>query len=398
MNLKSLSIISIALLCIIALGAIAGCSSSPHVKVIAADTKKQTNTIPFVKVFLENSGSMDGYMCDGSELKDAIYNYLSALNNKADTMQLYYINSVIIPQKVTLNSYIRNLNPTNFRSAGGNRSHTDISELFNKFLSSVNDKSISIYISDCILDIPNNAAPNYLNITRTDIHNCFTNKAKSVKDLAVCVYQLESSYDGLYYFPKGGSSPYKGKRPYYMILAGPREILAYLRNTVPDSALIHGVKNYCAFSPNYEACASINKGSKYVDEVQLKTKQRDGKYKFDVLVDLSKSLQNDNVLTNPSNYDWLHKNDLSIDMIQRINGNNAEFSHVITFSTNGEILTDVFSLKNIGLPTWVAQSNDSKGDSIDANKTFGIEYIIGGIADAYSDKTSTSFKFNITKK
>lgn len=398
MNLKSLSVISIALMCLIALGSIVGCSSSPNVKVIGATPKAEVTTIPVVKVFLENSGSMDGYMCDGSELKDAIYNYLSALNNKADTMQLYYINSVIIPQKVTLNSYIRNLNPTNFRSAGGNRSHTDISELFNKFLSSVNDKSISIYISDCILDIPNNAAPNYLNITRTDIHNCFTNKAKSVKDLAVCVYQLESSYDGLYYFPKGGSSPYKGKRPYYMILAGPREILAYLRNAVPDSALIHGVKNYCAFSPNYEACAIINKGSKYVDEIPLKTKQRDGKYKFSVLVDLSKSLQNNDVLTNLSNYDWLNKTDLSIDNIQRINGNNSDYSHVITFSTNGAILTDIFSLNNIGLPAWVSKTNDPKGDSIDANKTFGIEYIIGGIADAYRDKETTSFKFNITKK
>lgn len=341
---------------------------------------------------------MDGYMCDGSELKDATYNYLSALNNKTETMQLYYINSEVIPQKVTLNNYIRNLNPANFRSAGGNRSHTDISVLFDKFLSFVNDKTISIYISDCILDIPNNAAPNYLNITRTDIHNCFTTKRKTVKDLAVCVYQLESRYEGSFYFPKGGSTPYKGKRPYYMFLVGPRELLAHLRNIIPDSALTHGIKNYCAFSPNYEACAIINKGSKYVDEIPLKTKQRDGKYKFDVLVDLSKSLQNDDVLTNASNYDWLNKTDLSIDNIQRINGDNAEFSHLISFSTNGAILTDVFSLKNVGLPAWVSETNDSKGDSIDANKTFGIEYIIGGIADAYSDKTTTSFKFNITKK
>lgn len=27
---------------------------------------------PALKVYIENSGSMDGYMCDGSQLKDAI--------------------------------------------------------------------------------------------------------------------------------------------------------------------------------------------------------------------------------------------------------------------------------------------------------------------------------------
>lgn len=396
MNFKNLSVISIAFMCLIALGLIVGCSSSPNVKVIGATPKAEVTTIPVVKVFLENSGSMDGYMCDGSELKDAIYNYLSAINNKADTMQLYYINSVIIPQKVTLNSYIRNLNPTNFRSAGGNRSHTDISELFNKFLSSVNDKSISIYISDCILDIPNNAAPNYLNITRTDIHNCFTNKAKSVKDLAVCVYQLESSYDGLYYFPKGGSSPYKGKRPYYMILAGPRDILAHLRNVVPDSALIHGVKNYCAFSPYYDASAIISQGSRFLDQILLKTKNSQGYYSFNVLINLSSTLQINSVLTNKSNYEWLNTNDLIIESIQPIEGNQSDYTHAIKFKTTGGVMTDIFKLKNIGLPQWVAQSNDEKGESIDASKTFGIESIIGGISDAFSNTDFTSIKFNIT--
>ncbi len=31
---------------------------------------------PKLKVYIENSGSMDGYMCEGSELKDAVYDYI----------------------------------------------------------------------------------------------------------------------------------------------------------------------------------------------------------------------------------------------------------------------------------------------------------------------------------
>ena len=36
---------------------------------------------PKLKVYIENSGSMDGYMCEGSELKDAVYDYISSLSN-----------------------------------------------------------------------------------------------------------------------------------------------------------------------------------------------------------------------------------------------------------------------------------------------------------------------------
>lgn len=46
---------------------------------------------PSIKVFIENSGSMDGYMCDGSQLKDAVYDYISDLNrNTSATEPILY--------------------------------------------------------------------------------------------------------------------------------------------------------------------------------------------------------------------------------------------------------------------------------------------------------------------
>ena len=68
-------------------------------------------TPPTIKVFLENSGSMDGYMCDGSQLKDAMYAYLSDLKLCSSSLELNYINSKIIPFKGGLDSYIKVLNP-----------------------------------------------------------------------------------------------------------------------------------------------------------------------------------------------------------------------------------------------------------------------------------------------
>ena len=46
-----------------------------------------------VKLYVENSGSMDGYMFNGSELKDAVYSYVSGLSTHSDTTELYFVNS-----------------------------------------------------------------------------------------------------------------------------------------------------------------------------------------------------------------------------------------------------------------------------------------------------------------
>lgn len=110
-----------------------------------------------MNVFIENSGSMDGYMCNGSELKDAVYSYISKLNRNTDTTKLFFINSDIIPYKKELRGFIKDLTPQSFREAGGNRANSDIGEMLKNVLESVSDTTVSIFVSDCILDLPQDA-------------------------------------------------------------------------------------------------------------------------------------------------------------------------------------------------------------------------------------------------
>ena len=60
-----------------------------------------------LKVYMENSGSMNGYMCTGSTLKDAVFDYISDLSKKVKKTELNYINtkiiSTLIPQHLDLN-------------------------------------------------------------------------------------------------------------------------------------------------------------------------------------------------------------------------------------------------------------------------------------------------------
>ena len=396
MKFKSL-IVPLWIIGLIAIMIFASCKRSTIVEIHSKSSEPAKVVKPQVKVFLENSGSMDGYMCDGSELKDGIYNYLSAINSYADTMQLYYINSEIIPKNVTLKNYIHNLTPSNFKQAGGNRSFSDIPQLFENVLSQISDNTIGIYISDCILDIPNHAAPDFLNITRTDIHTHFTDKCKKVKDFAVCVYQLESTFKGNYYFPKGGSKAYEGKRPYYMIIVGQRSQLADLRSNISDETITHGVKNYCAFSNGCDINAVLIKGGSEADKLKLNTK-RDGRYYFDVLVDFDGTLQDNRYLSDVNHFEWINTSKLFIESINQVTSESSVYSHVMTLSVDNNVFSDMVQLKNAGLPEWVKTSSDPNGDSISNGKTFGIDCIIGGISDAFPQKTIANYKLNIKKK
>lgn len=60
-----------------------------------------------LKVYVENSGSMDAYMCAGSNLKDAVFDYVSDLKRLTTSCSLYYINSKVIPFTGDLNTYIK---------------------------------------------------------------------------------------------------------------------------------------------------------------------------------------------------------------------------------------------------------------------------------------------------
>lgn len=373
------------------------CSTKPSVQIVDSQVSQSVpKQNPVVKVFLENSGSMDGFMCDSSELKDAIYNYLTYVKENSSKMELYYLNSETIKQKGNLSDYIRNLNPAAFKIAGGSRAFTDIPNLFKRVLDSLNENTIAIYISDCILDIPNQAAPNYLNITQTDIHSIFGDKIRKQKDLSVCIYQLESTFNGTYFFPKGGSRLYNGKLPYYMFVISSNTQLANLRKKVSDNTIMHGVKNYCAFCPEFVAPATLTQGNKTVKSIELNT-ARDGRYHFSVQTNLSASLQDDKVLTLPTNY-TLTSNKIQIESIDPIQVDDSEYSHVIEFSILDEAFGNVVTLNRIVTPKWVKDSNDKDGSTIKPNKTFGIEFIIGGISDAFTSKSTANFKLNIKKQ
>lgn len=358
------------------------------------------NTSPTIKVFLENSGSMDGYMCDGSDLKDAMYAYLSDLKLCSKSLELNYINSKIIPFNGELDTYIKELNPSSFRNAGGNRSNTDLRQMIENVISNTNDTSISIFISDCILDLPAENAQDVLTNCQISIKNSVIRGRDSVPNFGVVVAKLTSEFNGKYFYPNNTvENLNEVSRPYYMWIFGNGNIIANILDNAPlEDLRKYGFEDMISFVPQNDIPFDINNKtttSKIINPTN-------GYYLATIRADFRTTLQPNSIIVAPSNYTFFDSS-ISIETIQPITANNSEYTHFITIKIPKESKTieEVLTFNAPGISNWVYNSNDESGTNIKDNlsKTTGIKYLIEGIADAYKkDKILTSCKFNIKHK
>lgn len=358
------------------------------------------NTSPTIKVFLENSGSMDGYMCDGSDLKDAMYAYLSDLKLCSKSLELNYINSKIIPFNGELDTYIKELNPSSFRNAGGNRSNTDLRQMIKNVISNTNDTSISIFISDCILDLPAKNAQDFLTNCQISIKNSVISGRDSVPNFGVVVAKLTSEFNGKYFYPNNTvENLNEVSRPYYMWIFGNGNIIANILDNAPlEDLRKYGFEDMISFVPQNDIPFDINNKtttSKIINPTN-------GYYIATIRADFRTTLQPNSIIVAPSNYTFFDTS-ISIETIQPITAINSEYTHFITIKIPKESKTieEVLTFNAPRISNWVYNSNDESGTNIKDNlsKTIGIKYLIEGIADAYKkDKILTSCKFNIKHK
>ena len=331
-----------------------------------------------LKVYVENSGSMDAYMCAGSNLKDAVFDYISDLKKYSTSDSLFYINSKKIPYNGTLESYIKDLTPQSFAKAGGYRGETDLRKIFSKIMDSHKCNTVSILISDCILDIKENAA-DYFGNCQVHIKNVFNEALSKNPYLGVEIVQLESKFDGFWYCGNNSKKLSDVKRPYYIWIIGDQRVLAKLNKSVKPDSIIGGIKNYSAYAPSQLIPFTFEKKSFMVNHTKS--------IKVEIITDLLMSLQNELVLCNIGNYKASNPSLTTISRISQIDNPQSQYSHVVELEiSNPETLRqESITFSYPYLSSWVETSNDSTGMDIEKNmdKTTGILYLVKGVAEAY---------------
>ena len=336
-----------------------------------------------LKVYVENSGSMDAYMCAGSNLKDAVFDYVSDLKRLTTSCSLYYINSKVIPYNGELNSYIKDLTPQSFARAGGDRKNTDLRTIFETIVKGNGKQTVSVFISDCILDIPENATDFFGNC-QVSIKNTFNEALSKNLNLGVEIIKLESKFDGYWYCGHNSERLSNVKRPYYIWVIGDQRYLAEFNKKVPVENIIGGIKEYSAYAPPQKIPFDINK-STYVTN-------HSGKIDVEVLVNLRGSLQNNNLYQNITQYKSANPSQVSVASVHEITDVSSPYSHVITLEIdNPETLkSETLTFSYPYLATWISNSDDTTGTNVKDNldKTTGLMALIKGVAEAYKSSTT----------
>jgi hypothetical protein len=417
-NLKRVVINTLLLLCTFLF-----CCTGRRDKPVTETTKvKKSPTINNINVYIENSGSMDGYVNGNYEFKDAIGSLLVKLlyYYNQEHIKIRFINTRIdsaSTTQVSLTNFSEELNISWVKGKKTRGDTTNLNNIFQNILAQTDSSTISILFSDCIYSIGNGNVVGLLNEQKNSTMSAFLQKYK--KDsipLATTILKMKSKFKGTYYPYKGDKFGYKidMKRPYYICVIGSSELINHFNEKFPlEKQNIPGFENKYVLSSEvanniyYSVLQSTyNKGRFKRDRKNSKKDYIHGisdisfprgvqKLTFAVAVDFNNIQAEDDYLKNRENYKVTTDN-FSIDTIINIEKNkikpndwnrisSSNPTHIIIMTAKTKAVSDVSFLLMKKMPQWVNDSNtedDSSPDKLNET-TFGLYYWVTGIAAAY---------------
>lgn len=373
-----------------------------------------------INVYLENSASMDGYVTGVTEFETAIYNLLGdfKISKVSDSLNLNYINNSIPFSKknalpADIQDFIEKLEPSTFRQKGGDRSVSDLKNIVNTVINTVNDQNAAVLISDFVFSPGKDVnAQDYLNNQGVGIKIDFAEKIKEF-ELSAVIIQLESNFDGIYYDKANKKIPFKGKRPYYIWIFGSnQQISSILEKKILDNIkgghlnrlVLQSIKEISV--PNYKILSSPKIGdfsrteliNKIITDASLsKGNQNKGLFGFNIAVDFSKNIQDPSYFLDTTNYILSNPNyQLEVQSItDKSDTSLSGYTHILKLKTS-DLRSETLEIKVVGqTPNWVYENSSIDDSNIlnevsEQQKTFGLQHLVEGVNDAFYPKSSSN--------
>jgi hypothetical protein len=376
--------------------------------------------------FLENSGSIDGYVSGATEFEAALYSLLGSMSTSdmIDRLELNYINNQIHGFQRRdgegvndwLRRFIVELEPQTFRDRGGDRSNTDLRQVAKTALAKAGNGNVSILVSDFILSFSSGTnVEEALTRERISITNDFKEHLNKNPDLGVMVLHLTSQFTGNFYDYRNTTVPLnRVQRPYYIWIMGSNRDLKRISDSgVLESMKGGGVKNQAIFTSTekappipYRILAQPKVGEFELPDgargpiVGVKPGRDEKKnfvFSFAIAADFSKQLQNLSVFDDLATYKLNDENySVKVERIKSDAKSLEGFTHRLIFTTSkfkhGELKVEFHSL----FPEWIARfSNDSDADIVTNDEaktqTFGLSDMLGSLQDAFYSNNKTAF-------
>jgi hypothetical protein len=374
------------------------------------ETEIKDCEISKVTFFIENSGSIKGYVEGGTQYVNVLTNIANHPDFvKENIRSLFYLTSGIsTPEKVT--NLSQSLVPASF-----NQTRSNLNQLFKTTLDSVSGNRIAILISDGIYDMCPNPIPlSTLQTLGYELRRIFINKLMS-SDFQTILVKLQSNFIGRYY-PGYCCDAYSLNqiRPYYLWIFGETDILkkyfsdGYLENLdgyVNSARYFKYDLAQDIYNPNsHKRIGSYHpsKNDRYTLE-DVRT-NASNVFQFSIAVDFSQLPLNDNYLKDTSNYVCTNGfTVVSIDSPTDVaNLGFPDQTHLIVVKKIGNPIGKLtVSLLNRGYD-WISSTNIDNDCNIsgNVNQTFGFEVLNMGMIEAYQsfNPGNEIFEFNINLK
>lgn len=402
----------------------------------------QSNDIK-VNIYIESSGSMDGFVEGSTNFKHDIGDLLVDVKYYYDeeNVKLYFIHNDF-REKLKMRTIEKEL--ANFADwidvdwknepRGCN---TKLNNIFDTILRKTDANTVSILISDCIYSIGNGETKNSLFSARSQTKDAFLSRIKKrdIK-LATSIYRMLSEFNGKYYPYTGDAHSFKvndKSLPYYICVFADNNVMYDFYSKIKISDCKGYNKKYTlAHSSSEEPYWTIlpvtNKKGRFqrirehnsvnaVHGIENVEHDKDGLFSFCVAIDMSGINVQEDYLLDPSNYILdnyrykittitpYNKEDLNSSDLVIIQKSTKNPTHIITIEATGTAVCDLELSLERKMPHWIDQYNimdDTKCDSIESGGSFGLRYWIEGISEAYEiiypgDNTYFSFKITIKK-
>ena len=379
-----------------------------------------------IHIFIENSGSMNGYINSASDFQMAIGRAIQLMKYQYgdDNIKTYYINTkisqTICPEGTDLYLFVQQMLQKTQFTKSGNTSSTDLNQVVKNVLDSVDSNNTAILISDFIYSLPSTSG-----VTESLLYGCqnltmsaFLNKTKVLQNgvsLATSLVQLYSSFNGHYWhWEKPTGNQYVNlvcSRPYYMCIIGTDENVKCFNNNIETSSL-RGYKNqftisnkdvskatHSVFDTKYKKGSYRHQNSNSIHAISNVKKNSKGEFELGVGINLSDFTMSESDKLDLSNY-HVERGNYQIVRVEKIDTTTItnptdkklvrknNITHAIILSSKGFPNDVSISIKR-RLPIWIKETSsiddrNIANDNNEQGKTFGLEYFVKGISDAYN--------------
>jgi hypothetical protein len=387
-----------------------------------------------VKIYFENTLSMDGYINGNTDFKDVFRELLVDVDNEKEIdyeIEFYLVNNELNQEHFDVPSIkiSEKLTPQSTNNKG-NKGSSNFEDILNTVLENQEGDVISVLMADFIYSPGGETdTPSALNKLRTYTQDAFLRAGKQNSKMDTRIYSFTSKFDGTYFDINNKHIKGVEKRPYYYFVMAPSNLMQIFEKNILSQLKINpGFVNEAFFSSmNFSTlktqvlASTANNGRLNTrDGIEVIGYPKQGNLEFVVVLDLSLLPLNDHYLLNKDNYQLLNPEfsikdmgvvqgktikfdglgSTKIDPSSQVSMKGKNFTHAILFSTDGLVSEDLkFALKK-KVPSWVLQADSEddqniKSDSLEQTKTFGFAPLVEGVAKAYEQQAGNNDYFNV---